>query len=193
MKRHLGWLINWAVHLAPVGSSLARRPKPSNQFCLINRIGSALPGIWHLQCPYVVEIRQWLLWRSILARYHIRCNRRPNQHNDKRSPRVNNAIDERGVGWFTFRNPLVRLMPLPWISKGWKKTVSPREHSTKWAWSSFRSIICCWPMFISKWMRSVFGSNFCMPWYILFTPPWRECCTELGNRDNPLLPTFQSG
>lgn len=51
------------------------------------------------------------------------------------------------------------------MSNGWKKTVSP---------------VC-----ISRWMRSAFGSNVWMPWYILFTPPWTTTCRGAANGDAP--------
>lgn len=57
----------------------------------------------------------------------------------------------------TFLNPLVLFMPDPWMSIGWKKTVSPAS--------------------ISRWTMGALGSNVVIPWYILFTPPlpaqWR--------------------
>ena len=51
----------------------------------------------------------------------------------------------------TFLKPLVRFIPDPWMSMGWKKTVSPAS--------------------ISKWTRGMEGSKSTIPWYILFTPP----------------------
>lgn len=54
----------------------------------------------------------------------------------------------------TFRNPLVWFIPEPWISKGWKNTVSPF------------SISKCTLGWSGLWLRT--------PWYILFIPPWKE-------------------
>ena len=127
------WLIKWSFRLEPIDSSLARRPKQQNRSspCSISAESEVpVPEISHLQCQYVVERRQWFLWRLTLARCHIQCSHRRNQHNDKRSPEQNRdrEVKVSADGWFTFRNPFVRFTPLPWINMGWKKTVSPGKH-----------------------------------------------------------------